>query len=320
MTTKKNYSKFVIKSKLENIDIFDSPNLQCFKVKTNLSLNLTNLMAFLPIVSFSMAEEDQDNVYVSDWDKEIAIVPESNRSGTIVALKYKTTIRGKNDLFKSKNGFKNACHILMCHALNRRRKKLVHIKISASGNLQIMGIPTVDVEKVVFKLFLILEKINKKHDIFRYVSTTKTAQHNRLEILIVPILNNYMFTLKPEIIEKIFKNSKVQIVQKFIDNDFLSFMMPSDPAITIKKSFVYEDYQDHLIKYITWNKKHGKITRYIEYNNYTTLLKDAQKDNSMSKKYTNLRLYSSGKVLVSGFDKILVQKAVESFLSVCDRF
>ena len=312
----------------KNGNIFGTPILQSFLVKTNLSINLHNLVNFLPIVT-SFVQDDEHKFYKNAqeqsttrhwWDNDAKSLPELSRSGTIIALKYKNTIKGNDSLFKTKNGFKNACHLIMCHTLDKRKKKLVHIKITAVGTFQVVGIPAVDVEKVIFKLFLLLEKINKKCDIFTYVSATKTVEHNRLEIVIVPILNNYMLTLDPKTTEKIFQNSKVHIAQKFIDNNFLSFMVPNDPAITIKKSFTYEDFSNHPIKYITWNKKRGKTIYYIEYNSYTTLLKDAQKENSMAKKYITLRLYSTGKVLVSGFDKILIQQGVEQFLSICDTF
>lgn len=291
----------------QNNDIFNTPILQSFLVKTNLSINLNNLVNFLPLTE-----------KVADY-----------RSGTVVALKYKNITKGQDDLFKTKNGFKNACHLIMCHTLNKRKKKMIHVKITAVGTFQIVGIPAVDVEKVVYKIFLVLEKMNKVNLIFKYVSA-KTShniktdegsiEHNRLEIVIVPILNNYMLTLDQCVTNKIFQNSKVQIVQKFIDNNFLSFMVPNDPAITIKKSFVYEDFSAHPIQYIVWNKKNGKTEQYIEYDSYTTILKGAQKDNAKAKKYLTLRLYSTGKVLVSGFDEILIQQGVKNFLNVCNQF
>lgn len=291
----------------QNNDIFNTPILQSFLVKTNLSINLNNLVNFLPLTE-----------KVADY-----------RSGTVVALKYKNITKGQDDLFKTKNGFKNACHLIMCHTLNKRKKKMIHVKITAVGTFQIVGIPAVDVEKVVYKIFLVLEKMNKVNLIFKYVSA-KTShniktdegsiEHNRLEIVIVPILNNYMLTLDQCVTNKIFQNSKVQIVQKFIDNNFLSFMVPNDPAITIKKSFVYEDFSAHPIQYIVWNKKNGKTEQYIEYDSYTTILKGVQKDNAKAKKYLTLRLYSTGKVLVSGFDEILIQQGVKNFLNVCNQF
>jgi hypothetical protein len=301
-------------------NIFHTPILQSFLVKSNLSINLSNLV-------------DALGAHIDLLEKEI----ESCRSGTLVALKYKNTIRGKDDLFKTKTGFKNACHLIMCHTLDKRKKKMVQIKITAVGTFQVVGIPVVDVEKVVYKVFLLLEKINRTNDIFRYVSATKddndtaglcpavshnfkTEEHNRLEIVIVPILNNYMLTLSANMTKNIFQNSKVQIIQKFIDNNFLSFMVPNDPAITIKKSFSYKDFSNHPIRYITWNKKCGKVVRHIEYDSYTTLLKDIQKENARSKKYLTLRLYSTGKVLVSGFDEILIQNGIQKFLSICDQF
>jgi hypothetical protein len=292
--------------------MFDTPILQSFLVKSNLSINLSNLVTFLPIGNLTRSD-------FSSPDGATQSELLSCRSGTIIALKYKSLIKGKDDLFKTKTGFKNACHLIMCHTLDKRKKKMIHIKITAVGTFQVVGIPAVDVEKVVYKVFLLFEKINKNDNIFTCSSKIKT-ESNRLEIVIVPILNNYMLTLSPNVTKKIFQNSKVQIIQKFIDNNFLSFTVPNDPAVTIKKSFLYEDFCSHPIRYITWNKKYGKIIRYIEYESYTTLLKDIQRDNAKNKKYLTLRLYSTGKVLVSGFDEIIIKEGVEQFLNLCNQF
>lgn len=297
-------------SKSQKLNLNNIPILQSFLVKSNLSINLDNLVNNLPISIFA-PDKIQNKIMF--------------RSGTIVALKYNKIIKGQYNLFKTKTGFKNACHIIICHTLDKRKKKLVHVKITAVGTFQVVGIPDVDVEKVVYKIFLILEKLNKTIDIFKYTLTSNSDTCDeklpyRFEIVIVPILNNYMMTLNPTLTEKIFLNSKVQIVQKFIDNKFLSFMVPNDPAITIKKSFVYGEFKDNLIKYIIWTKKQGKTAYSIPYESYITLLNNAQKDNAMAKKYLTFRLYSSGKILISGFDKVLMQKGVENFLKTCDQF
>lgn len=311
------------------INIFDFPILQSFLVKSNLSINLTNLVESLSVII----------------DKQQTKGTEC-RSGTIIAIKYKNTIKGKDDLFKTKTGFKNACHLIMCHTLDKRKKKLIHIKITAIGTFQVMGIPAVDVEKVVYKVFLLLEKMNKS-DIFKYVSATDNSNqksktdsvslsslssdervisssniegNNRLEIVIVPILNNYMLTLDQKTTQKIFCTPKEQIVQKFKDNNFIIVLIPNDPAISIKNSFTYNDFSKHPVRYITWNKKYGKVIRYIEYDSYTTLLNDIQEKNAKDTKYVTLRLYSTGKVLISGFDEILIKKSLDKFLFICDQF
>jgi hypothetical protein len=304
------------------INIFDFPILQSFLVKSNLSINLTNLVESLSVII----------------DKQQTKGTEC-RSGTIIAIKYKNTIKGKDDLFKTKTGFKNACHLIMCHTLDKRKKKLIHIKITAIGTFQVMGIPAVDVEKVVYKVFLLLEKMNKS-DIFKYVSATDNQKsktenfsvslpsdervksssniegNNRLEIVIVPILNNYMLTLGQKTTQKIFCTPKEQIVQKFKDNNFIIVLIPNDPAISIKNSFTYNDFSKHPVRYITWNKKYGKVIRYIEYDSYTTLLNDIQEKNAKDTKYVTLRLYSTGKVLISGFDEILIKKSLDKFLFI----
>lgn len=319
--TDKNKESSELKPKNKSkINIFDFPILQSFLVKSNLLIDLTKFVESLSII-------------IDQQTKGAAL----SRSGTVIAVKYKNTIKGKDDLFKTKNGFKNACHLIMCHTLDKRKKKMIHIKITAIGTFQVVGIPAVDVEKVVYKVFLLLEKINKTIDIFKYVSATKNQnsnkdktenssvklnlkENNRLEIVIVPILNNYMLTLDQKTTQKIFCNPKEQLVQKFKDNNFIIVLIPNDPAISIKNSFTYNDFRNHPVRYITWNKKYGKIIRYIEYDSYTTLLNDIQVKNAKDTKYVTLRLYSTGKVLISGFDEILIKTSLDKFLFICDQF
>ncbi|AHL67556.1 hypothetical protein DH26_gp063 [Chloriridovirus anopheles1] len=290
MTSKVVPYNSTVDQKDDSPDLPDSPILQSFIVKTNLTINLHHFV---------------------DKMGSICLLNNSNdRSGTIVALKFKDVIKGNGDLFKNKTGFKNACHIVMYHTLDKRCKKMVHIKITANGTFQIVGVPIVDVEKVVYKLFLIFDKLNKDVDIF----TSRTE--NKLEMVIVPILNNYMITLPKNLTDHIFKLSKAQIVQKFVDKNFLSFMVPSDPAITIKRSYVYSEYSNNPVRYIVWSKKSGKTIQHIEYDSYTTLLSGTQKANAQRKKYVTIRLYSTGKVLVSGFNDILVQRTFQKFYEV----
>lgn len=275
------------------INIFETPVLQTFLVKTNLIINLENLV------------------------EAINISNESNRAGTITALKYKKIIKGNENLFKTKNGFKNACHLVMCHTLFKRKKKMVHIKITNIGTFQVIGIPQVDVEKVMYKIYTLLEKLNKNNDVF----TAKTyTENDRLEIVIVPILCNFMIMLDQEVTKNIFENSKVDIIQKFIDKNFVAFFLPNDRAITIKKSFDVGEFINHPIKHVCWNKKQGKTTQHIAYESYTTLLDGEQKQNALNKKYLTFRLFSTGNVLISGFDENLIKKDVYKFLKICDYF
>lgn len=304
MTTKvesfPSFSHFV-----DNRASVEMPILQSFIVKTNLSINIMN--------------------FVNSFDPLLC----SGRSGTIIALKYKDIIKGNGDLFKTTTVFKNACHLVMYHTcsepnhqpqirkkvipeLEKRCKKIVHIKITAIGTFQVVGVPIVDVEKLLYKLFLIFEKANKDQKIY------KNKSDNRLEMVIVPILNNYMITLSKQTTEKIFKYTKTQLVQKFVEQNFLSFMLPNDPAITIKKSYVYSDYSRHPVRYIVWNKV-GKTVQHIEYDSYTTLLNGVQKTNAQNKKYVTMRLYSTGKILISGFNDLLVQNTFKNFCLMCHK-
>lgn len=303
-------------------DIGTKNILQSFLVKTNIAINLNNLVNALP-------------TYIPSYSKDEVYDAMKYRSGTIIALKYKNIIKGNDLFFKTKTGFKNACHLVICYTLNNKKrvKKMIHVKIT-TVTFQVVGIPAVDVEKIIYKIFLLLEKINKSQQLFTYVSTIAMPRDiesperraipvvdkpNRLEIVIIPILNNYMITLPPKTTQHIFQHSKVQIIHKFIKNGFISFMVPNDPAITIKKLFGYGDFSKFPIQYIIWNKR-GKTIQSIEYDSYTTLLKDTQKSNAQRDKYLTLRLYSSGKVLTSGFHEKLVKKGLEHFLAIAALF
>jgi hypothetical protein len=283
-----------------------TPILQSYMVKSNLLIDLARLVELINITN-------------------------STRSGTITALKYKDYIKGNANLFKTKNGFKNACHLTMIHTLDslpeshvmarskgagrlKKIKKIVHIKITAIGTFQVVGVPVVDVEKIIYKVFLALEKLNKNFEIFQ----TKT--HYRLEIVIVPILNNYVIKLTNDTIDKIFKNSNVQIIHKFIKHKFLSFKIDNDPAITIKRAYVYDEFKRNGVRYVTWTKKKGKVVQNIEYDSYTTLLSGASLQNARDKKYVTFRLYTTGKILISGFDETLVSKSLTQLFQTIKEF
>ncbi|ABF82047.1 hypothetical protein MIV017R [Invertebrate iridescent virus 3] len=289
--------------------MIDSPTLESFLVKSNLTINLSALVdRLIPLIFENQKLYKETGGY---------------RSGSIVALKYNNIVEGE---FKKHTSFKNACHIVMCHTLDKRKKKLIHIKITAIGTFQIVGISTCHVEKIIFKIFLLMEKLNKDsatpQPIYTYFSANPTAnvQHNRFEIVIIPILFNHMLTLDPNLRKRIFSHSKVKIAENFIKNGFVSFIVPNDPAITIKKQFSYADFCNYPIQHVIWSAKSGKTAQYIAYDSYTTLLKDGQKTNAQDKKYLTLRLFSTGKVLVSGFNEVLIKNGVQKFLSVCDTF
>lgn len=292
-------------TEVKETEIFSS-----FLVKTNILINVNILVNVL-------------SPYILN-----NIKTKTYRSGKIIALKYKNILIGEEEYFKKKTGFKNACHLIMSYTLigEKRIKKLIHVKITAV-TLQVMGVlVNEDVQKVVFKLFVLLEKINKSAQIFSYTNaspkTSARVKNNRLEIVIVPVLNNYVINLPANVKQVIFKNySKIQIAQKFSQNKFISFIVPNNPAITIKKMFTYEEYSKLPIQYVTWSRARGQSVLYIEYDSYTKLLDDSsQKLKAQGDKYLTMWLYSSGKILVSGFHQTLVKEGLKHFLDICNQF
>lgn len=266
-------------------DVFHS-----YMVKTNLKINLINLINGLTVPS-----EDE------------YIEPTKYRSGTVLSIKYKDIIKGKK-YFKSDKGFKNVCHLIVCYNIERK-KKLTHVKVTSNGNFQLFLDSDTNVERVVYKIFSLFEKINKTLNIY----TTKSKY--RLELLIIPILKNCILKMNHEKYNKFFKNSKGEIIQKFIDYNYLSFMIPNDPAIIIKDSYEYKDFKNHPLRYIIYTAYSQKIL-YINFESYITLLTEYQKQKAVLKKYVTLRLFSTGNILVSGFNEIVVNESIKKFLSI----
>lgn len=267
--------------------------LQSYVVKTNLRFNLDNL-----INGFSVPTNE------TEFNSSLKY-----KSGTILSLKYKDVIKGIKTCFKCERGFKNVCHLMVYFNINRK-KKLINVKISSNGNFQFLTTDLINAEKIVYKIFTSFYRLNKSLNLY------KTVGKNKLELLIVPILKNCMVKLDLKKYNIFLNNSKGDKIQKFIKNNYLSFMVPHDSAIIIKDSYCYKEYKDHPLRYITYTD-YNKNVVYVTYESYISLLSTKhQKQNAMKKKYVTLRLFSTGNILVSGFNEIVVKESIEKFLSI----
>lgn len=279
--------------------------LKSFLVKSNILIDLNAVVDILPIAT-------------------------SDRSGSIIALKYQNSIKGREDLFKNKTSFKNACHLIIWHTMEKQVaqvtmpkqvKKLVKVKMTSSGTFQVVGVPEAEVERIVYKIFSIMETVNKNSTVkvFQYLKPTiGSPDFLRFELLVVPILCNYMVTLTENTVGKFFGfGNRLAAVQHFVDNGYLSFVVPNDCAITIKMPISYDRFKEHPVRYVTWSKKNGKLARYVQYQSYTTVLRAGQQQNAKCKKYMTLRLYSTGKIFISCFMESIFLEEVQKFFKVC---
>lgn len=268
------------------------PIIQSFLVKTNIRIDILNLI------------------------EHIEISTQSCRSGAILAIKYKEIVKGNANLFKSSVGFKNSCHLLICYIAQNQQKKFVQVKITSLGTFQLSGMQTADVEKFIYKFFSAIEKLNKQFKGSIFQTTTRY----RFEMVVVPLLYNCIIELSPNTRNKINSYSKLQLINKFIENGYISFIVPYDIATSVKQPCLYESFKTHPIRYIIWHKSTGKTVSFVEYESYTTLLNDEQKKSAVCKKYLTFRLFSTGKILVSGFNDITVNEGISKFLKICEHF
>jgi hypothetical protein len=332
--------------------------LQCFVVKSNLTINLRRFA-------------DHMIVHPGREAPEWGCYP---CSGTIVALKHRSETRGAGHLFKKKSSFKNSVQLIMSFrtipssssfvkeggvrpaASQKRIKNLINIKISSVGTFQVFGVQMEDVSKIVFKLFTLMEKQNR-YDIFTYYVAPNSRSLNRpegdrpekakgapnapntsvqqtytsekgvytsekgvaishdFEIVISNILANYVLELDPHIVTKLYSNPTTTRI--FKKHDFLCFKIPTDHAITIKKSFEYDEFKTLPVAYITY-KRRGKIERFIEYDSFNELRSKTSPLTKYPKKYVNIRVFRTGKAIVSGFHQMLVERVINEFLYILE--
>jgi hypothetical protein len=201
-----------------------------------------------------------------------------------------------------------------------------------------------DVSKIVFKLFSLMEKQNR-YDIFTYyvapnsrslnrpnpapvpgdrpekakgapnTSVQQTYTSHNFEIVISNILANYVLELDPYIVAKLYSNPTTTHI--FKKHDFICFKIPTDHAITIKKSFDYDEFKTLPVAYITY-KRHCKIERFIEYNSFNELRSKTSPLTKYPKKYVNIRVFRTGKAIVSGFHQMLVERVINEFLYILE--
>mgnify|MGYP001764877996 FL=1 len=268
------------------------PIIQSFLIKTNIRIDIVNLI------------------------EHIEISTQSVRSGSILAVKYKDVIKGNASLFKSSVGFKNSCHLLICYIAQTQQKKFIQVKITSLGTFQLSGVPMADVEKLIYKFFSTIEKLNKKFN----GSVFQTTTWHRFEMVLVPLLYNCVIELPPAVRNKVNSYSKLQLINRFIEHGYISFIVPYDIAVTIKQPCLYEYFKKHPIRYSTWHRSAGKTMSFIEYESYTTLLTEEQRKVAICKKYLTFRMFSTGKILVSGFNEITVNEGIARFLKMCENF
>jgi hypothetical protein len=283
----------------------NAPHMQCFLVKSNLTIDLRRFADYM-----------------------IVRPGRDARSGTIVALKYQNDTRGAQHLFKKKSVFKNSVQLIMSfrgHSDSTRLKKLVNIKISSIGTFQVLGVQIEDVSKIVFKIFTLMEKQNRYNIFTYYVALRPSSEQSRsrssdirLEIVIANILANYVLELDPRIVNKLYSDP----ITIFRKHNFICFKIPTDHAITIKKSFEYNEFKHLPVPYITWYKRYGKIERFIEYDSFATLSRSdliegrSVETNCEVKRYVNIRVFRTGKAIISGFHEMLVERAINEFLYI----
>lgn len=247
--------------------MISKPVHQLFKVQTNLTINLF---------------EFTNNVKIS----------KTFNNGTVVAVKYKNIVVDYNNIFKTKTSFKNACHIVMFY-----NDKSIPIKITSVGNFQIIGVSEDEIEKIVCKLYTIFIKLNNKLSKENLFISNVPPCFN---FVIIPILKNYVIELD---CSKMFEKGINNIIEKFINHNFICYKLPNDHAITIKSV----DDSNFLVKHISL--MNGCITRdYIIY------------ENIKKTKYISIRVYTSknklNKINISGVNDISIIKCMNIFQQV----
>lgn len=267
-------------------------------VSTNTTIHIENMFNKLPITPYKIVEKKRGRKkkdFIDSIQNEID-------DGSIVSIKYQGNIRGV-DLKKKKKSnkfFRNAVTIVIYV-----NKKLINLKISANGKLQVTGCKDIDICKLAIKhLFDIvvndidtfLEKYEEHINIvFNNVMTNKDFSFgfmvNRENL--DNIINTN--TEYKSLLETSFGYTGVNIKMKLSKN--------------IKRDF-------NCIKLCTKTKQYNDYI--MNYSEYINMLTDKELVKENKDRHITFLIFQSGNVIMSGMNELFMEGYYNKFLDIVE--
>lgn len=270
-------------------------------VTTGLEMKIENIFLNLPVTEYKIEEKKRGRKKKDVIHNNIV---NNIPSGSIISLKYQDHMRGV-ELKKKKRStkfFRNAVTVIMY--ING---KLVNLKISTNGKMQVTGCKYIDYcKQAMIHLFnIILDNFN-----------TYIVGETKEEIKI--IFNNVMTNKDFFIGFNVNREKLDQIINA--ETDYNSILETSFGYTGVNLKMDLDKNRERVFDCLKINTKTKESEEYqMSYQEYINNLnkKELEKENKV--KYITFLIFQSGNIIMSGINEVLMEQYYNIFYDIVEK-
>ena len=270
-------------------------------VTTGVELNIQNLYKNLPVTEYKIEEKKRGRKKKDVINNNIV---NNIPNGSIISIKYQDGIRGV-ELKKKKRSskfFRNAVTVIMFIS-----NKLVNLKISTNGKVQVTGCKYIDYcKQAMIYLFDIILKSRETYIV------------GEVEQYIDIIFNNVM-TNKDFFIGF---NVNRQNLDKIINSDTShnSILETSFGYTGVNLKMSLGENRERTFDCLKINTETKESTDYkMYYSDYIKKLNSKELEKEHKRKYITFLIFQSGNIIMSGINEVLMEEYYNIFYDIIDK-
>jgi len=270
-------------------------------VTTGVELNIQNLYKNLPVTEYKIEEKKRGRKKKDVINNNIV---NNIPSGSIISIKYQDGIRGV-ELKKKKRSskfFRNAVTVIMFIS-----NKLVNLKISTNGKVQVTGCKYIDYcKQAMIFLFDIILKSRETYimgEVGQYIDI---------------IFNNVMtnkdffigFNVNRENLDKIINS----------DTSHNSILETSFGYTGVNLKMSLGKNRERTFDCLKINTETKESTDYnMYYSEYIKKLNSKELEKEHKRKYITFLIFQSGNIIMSGINEVLMEQYYNIFYDIIDK-
>jgi TATA-box binding protein (TBP) (component of TFIID and TFIIIB) len=266
-------------------------------VSTNVNINIENLFKNLPITEYTVVEKKRGR-------KKKNFIEQINNNvenGSIISIKYQGDLRGV-DLKKRKKSknkfFRNAVTIII--SVNN---KLINLKISANGKLQVTGCKNFDNCKNAVKF--LLDILHKNKDVYF------DKYEDKIRVIFNNVMTNKDFsmgiTINRENLDNIINKETDYKSLYEISFGYTGVNLKMKLNKNIKRDFNCMELDLKTLEYRDYT---------MSYEEYVETLNEKELDKENKVKHVTFLVFQSGNVIMSGMNEIFMEKYYNIFYDI----
>ena len=270
-------------------------------VTTGVEMQITSLFNHLPVTPYKIEEKKRGRKKKDVINNHIENnIPE----GSIISLKYQDKIRGV-ELKKKKRSakfFRNAVTVIMFI-----ENKLVNLKISTNGKMQVTGCKHIDYCKKAMKhMFNIILQ-----DYSRYIIGEKKKEINI-------IFNNVMTNKDFFIGFYVNRENLDNIINSSTDHNSILETSFGYTGVNLKMNLDKERQRN--FDCVKIDTETSEMTEYImNYETFKNNLNKKELEKENKKKYVTFLIFQSGNIIMSGINEVLMEKYYNIFFDIIEK-